>query len=710
MSNNSFTPASVGSGYNLSVLDDNFSDIEDALDDTLSRTSSTDNDMNVDLDMNSNDILNANRIDVTSLYVNGVPVTSSDDAVEDVGTYVTDKQEEITGLVIEPSDGSDLAVGDTVTEDATGLRIDGTLYETVGDIVAGTVTSINDYSVVIDSTTTVDIRAALTGHVVYNVLDYGAVADYVRPSADRRGESGTANTDSTDAFLAAIADAAKTNGVVYIPAAPEGYAYYLTDGIYTLNEDTGWRGVSIIGENRGGAALYFDVSAGTECIACRGSSGKFSNIRIEHLTLRVHNEAQGQGIVINRLDGLGLYDLDISYGFEKGLYYSNGDASGGWTEFCDANKIVLRDNDINIDLQQDGGDVSMRGLKFLNINIVIDTDAGQVGLNIGDGVVAYNVNWQFNMTCGSATTPSSYFIQNAGNVRGVAVMTFESSASSNSESAMIDNTGGWNTTGEWRILGGTDSASYNDTSTSPFISDTYRTPVTPTDSLWDELSNPVIVAQGGTTGRNLHQGRLLGYHADAASIVGSTLITNSDVSDDIQRKQGLLLATTASVSETSEDVVPGMVVSPYGIFGLRQLVFSHYNSSNDQVVINSNGRSTGVCGRYETGTITADDGVTQTITTGLLNVNTGIMSDITISLYTSGTVFRWTASYKGTPSPYGVTKSCVQIAEVSVANDGTGGVTTPTSVYFDTSGYLNFNVITGVDLTYKIEMVGNGQY
>ena len=49
--------------------------IEAAIENTLSRDGSTPNQMAADIDMNSNDLSNVNRIDVTNLYLNGTAVS-----------------------------------------------------------------------------------------------------------------------------------------------------------------------------------------------------------------------------------------------------------------------------------------------------------------------------------------------------------------------------------------------------------------------------------------------------------------------------------------------------------------------------------------------------------------------------------------------------------------------------------------------------------
>ena len=74
-----FTPQTISSGYiSVDALDENFTNIQTALADGLSRSGTTPNTMSADLDMNSNDILNAGAINTSSLSINGTQVTTSE--------------------------------------------------------------------------------------------------------------------------------------------------------------------------------------------------------------------------------------------------------------------------------------------------------------------------------------------------------------------------------------------------------------------------------------------------------------------------------------------------------------------------------------------------------------------------------------------------------------------------------------------------------
>lgn len=61
----------------IATLNQNFADIEAALENTLSRDGTSPNTMNADFDLNNNDVLNVGAIDVNSITIDGVPVFSS---------------------------------------------------------------------------------------------------------------------------------------------------------------------------------------------------------------------------------------------------------------------------------------------------------------------------------------------------------------------------------------------------------------------------------------------------------------------------------------------------------------------------------------------------------------------------------------------------------------------------------------------------------
>src|SRR5690554_1954031 len=58
-------------GTNVNNIDTNFERVRTALIEALGREGDLPNHMNADLDMNSNDLLNVKRLDVSELYVDG---------------------------------------------------------------------------------------------------------------------------------------------------------------------------------------------------------------------------------------------------------------------------------------------------------------------------------------------------------------------------------------------------------------------------------------------------------------------------------------------------------------------------------------------------------------------------------------------------------------------------------------------------------------
>lgn len=65
------TLTTITSGYNLDKINANFLAIEEALNDSFSRSGNTPNSLSADMDLDGNDILNAGNIDATSITLGG---------------------------------------------------------------------------------------------------------------------------------------------------------------------------------------------------------------------------------------------------------------------------------------------------------------------------------------------------------------------------------------------------------------------------------------------------------------------------------------------------------------------------------------------------------------------------------------------------------------------------------------------------------------
>lgn len=68
----------ISSGFTQGILNQELAEIETAITDTLSRRGDQPNQMETDLDMNSNDIINVNNIDTQSLAINGQQVVANE--------------------------------------------------------------------------------------------------------------------------------------------------------------------------------------------------------------------------------------------------------------------------------------------------------------------------------------------------------------------------------------------------------------------------------------------------------------------------------------------------------------------------------------------------------------------------------------------------------------------------------------------------------
>lgn len=72
-----YTPTTITSGYNTSKINTNFTAVDTALQDALSRSGNGPNQMEADIDMNSNDLLNVGALDAATITLGGEVVAPS---------------------------------------------------------------------------------------------------------------------------------------------------------------------------------------------------------------------------------------------------------------------------------------------------------------------------------------------------------------------------------------------------------------------------------------------------------------------------------------------------------------------------------------------------------------------------------------------------------------------------------------------------------
>lgn len=109
-------------GNNVPNINTNFQRVKQALIETLGREGDTPNQMNADLDMNSNDLLNVNSLNVEVLYINDVPVVPGD-----LGSFPPNSVGTINlidGSVTEPKlANNSVSTNKLVDESVTGVKI-----------------------------------------------------------------------------------------------------------------------------------------------------------------------------------------------------------------------------------------------------------------------------------------------------------------------------------------------------------------------------------------------------------------------------------------------------------------------------------------------------------------------------------------------------------------------------------------------------------
>ena len=222
----------IASGYySRQALNNNFESLRDGFDNTLSLDGSTPNAMGADLDMNSNDILNAQTVNTEALRLDGVLVSSSDLSAAGATLF----SDNYTG------DGSTVAYTmsyQPFIKDNTQVYIDGVYQNKAGYSISGTTLTFSEApplnsAIEIVVARSLNTAATDASNVGYTQGGVGAVNTTVKAKLQETvsvkdfGAVGDGVADDTAAIQAAI-DYCSTNklGTVNVPSG-----IYLVTGI-----------------------------------------------------------------------------------------------------------------------------------------------------------------------------------------------------------------------------------------------------------------------------------------------------------------------------------------------------------------------------------------------------------------------------------------------------------------------------------------------
>ncbi|HDS5085232.1 TPA: hypothetical protein QHY55_003332 [Klebsiella pneumoniae subsp. pneumoniae] len=526
--------------------------------------------------------------------------------------------------------------------------------------------------------------------LVHGARRYFKVTDYPGGTPDSsvgRKSDGTLTiikgTNNTNAIKSAIADAQACNGVVYLPAPENGNAYLFDETLFpAVTSGALWRGASLQGDGKTATKIIFD-GGDIPAVHVKGTSGWPTNIFLQGMSLYSATDFVGEGWKLQGITGIRLSDF-AAYRFGGGLSFSNGSASGIFTEFNIVEDGWLENNNTNIKFRKDGGDGSFHGITLRNV--ISNNLPGQTGLDNGAGCVIYNADWNQVTFFGAAGVQ---WILNNGSRNGFETLYFEGNGT-------VTNNADWSTAGYWRIQSGT--GVITDTSTIPFFNDGYITPTSPSDANFSAAGFTSVESLKPLINNQTYRGlmRLRGNNAEALAVTG--------YDSGSFESQGLAIVSQ-SLGDGIKDIILRQLIHLNGITSFRPEYRFNYVGGATQLSINSSGRHTGVMGRRTTGSISASASQ-QTITTDLVLPITNQSFMLSVHLYSADRSHRHVATYVGAA----VTGSSASTALLITSHSDAAIAFPSASFVILDGGTLRFAVTTSVDISYEIKALGVGTY
>lgn len=227
-----------------SLLNENFAEIERALENTLSRDGSTPNQMAADIDMDSNDLLNVGSVDAFEYRVNGVPLSQyiayADKRYElfdGTGVENTFKLEENPGSL----GNMDVSISGVTQRNGTDFTFDGNdiIFTTPPPAGVSNILVRYDEALPTGVTNSTAVTFQQVGGSVAKLRDLQDKDRDLLSALDYRGVDPTGVTSSVSGINAAITIAHMLGKDVFLPAGN----YLLDDSILLLG------GVSLYGEH-----------------------------------------------------------------------------------------------------------------------------------------------------------------------------------------------------------------------------------------------------------------------------------------------------------------------------------------------------------------------------------------------------------------------------------------------------------------------------